>query len=439
MADATYGWPEYGGVGGLNAAALRATDADLNGSRAREELRRWRSMPLGAPCPSTHPPPLKQSFPFAEILTHYQSVGRIYADRELAGQLRRLHAKVVAGEVRGAEPGWLFAGWLPSTCDQDDGSYNSFLGKPLLENLHAVLVAARGGQESDVDASVDTLIAVLAADIALVEACALPTARDERRQRRRTLTAFHALTRCTPDLPEFRAAGPELAAADRALRDGPEAPGLATITRDAAMAVLLLAPAPVQVAVEVSTLPITRLHDEHMFLRCVQAFETLYLQVERHLDRARSALRIGDVDRATTQLNAATARISVTPSLYRILTTMPREVFAVIRGLTDGRSANQSQPYRRVEQAGPVLESIVLGEVAHSGAGASDGLLDAMRDLDVAWRGMKRTHWGITLKIIGAVPGTGGTSGASYLKAGADAPLFPKLAGEPADAARSSR
>ncbi len=54
-----------------------------------------------------------------------------------------------------------------------------------------------------------------------------------------------------------------------------------------------------------------------------------------------------------------------------------------------------------------------------------------MRLLDETWCGMKRTHWGVTLKIIGQVPGTGGTAGASYLQRSAATPLFPLLA-EPA-------
>ncbi|MFD0350549.1 hypothetical protein ACFQ0M_40090 [Kitasatospora aburaviensis] len=40
---------------------------------------------------------------------------------------------------------------------------------------------------------------------------------------------------------------------------------------------------------------------------------------------------------------------------------------------------------------------------------------------------MKRTHWGITMKIIGMVRGTGGTAGASYLREAAEARLFPDL------------
>jgi len=54
-------------------------------------------------------------------------------------------------------------------------------------------------------------------------------------------------------------------------------------------------------------------------------------------------------------------------------------------------------------------------------------LEEAMRRLDRAWVAMKRGHWGITLKVIGTVPGTGGTAGASYLKNAAMMSLFPRL------------
>ena len=50
-----------------------------------------------------------------------------------------------------------------------------------------------------------------------------------------------------------------------------------------------------------------------------------------------------------------------------------------------------------------------------------------MRRLDRAWGAMKRGHWGITLKIIGSVPGTGGHGRRIVFKTAAEASLFPGL------------
>jgi tryptophan 2,3-dioxygenase len=149
---------------------------------------------------------------------------------------------------------------------------------------------------------------------------------------------------------------------------------------------------------------------------------------------------------AATELGDAAGRIERTPILYRVLTTMSREGFAVIREHTHGRSAVQSRAYREIErtcaprQPGPVDANVpdvrlpgpslqqVYTELSGGPCRARLApVAGAMARLDEAWRSMKRTHWGITLKIIGRVPGTGGTGGASYLKVAADLPLFPLL------------
>ncbi|MEV5504273.1 hypothetical protein AB0M50_53605 [Nonomuraea fuscirosea] len=125
---------------------------------------------------------------------------------------------------------------------------------------------------------------------------------------------------------------------------------------------------------------------------------------------------------------------------------MPKESFALIRSSTDGRSAIQSRAYREVERLSAPLPTEQLPmellrlderprpgrslqeEYLAAGAGSPlDGLAAAMAGLDEAWQAMKRTHWGITLKIIGRVPGTGGSSGADYLREAAERPLFPAL------------
>ena len=438
--DPTYGWPEHSGVGGLNEAALQGTPQYRSAAIAIDAVRRWvRGLPDGR----------SGAFPYRPVLDHYQSAGRLFVDPGLAADLRYVHTLLERSSFPQAEPAWLFAAWLPSTFDQDDGDYESFLGRGLLDDLHRVTATRAGVLDEDaVDASLGILIAALIADIALAEADALPAAADSRRQRRRTHAAVHALLHCCELAPAADGARAELDRIRPTLTDGPETPGLAKIARAAAEAVQVLVAEPVERVIEVTMLPITRLHDEYMFLRCVQIFESLYVQVVRRLDRAVAALRRGDLARACDQMADATARLQATPALYRVLTTMPREVFAVIRGLTDGRSANQSHPYRQVElmtaprppaaghpRARPVVvdgltlqevfvvQSDRLGEVETRPVGT------AMARLDAAWCAMKRTHWGITLKIIGDVPGTGGTSGASYLKTAADMPLFPLLAG----------
>jgi tryptophan 2,3-dioxygenase len=184
-----------------------------------------------------------------------------------------------------------------------------------------------------------------------------------------------------------------------------------------------------------------------MFIRSIQLFERLFSRVARALTLAVAAVRAGrPLDAAAFLESAGTRLPGATAPLYRILTTMPPESFAVIRDHTHGASAIQSRPYQLVEtvsakreagahspEKGPVFTlDATLQEafLAHSGGwdtAETRRLEAAMRKLDAAWCGMKRTHWGVTMKIIGRVPGTGGTTGADYLKAAAQVPLFPLL------------
>lgn len=111
-----------------------------------------------------------------------------------------------------------------------------------------------------------------------------------------------------------------------------------------------------------------------------------------------------------------------TSGVFRVLTTMPKDAFAVIRANTDGRSAVQSRAYRTVERSAPELHGALLTSSLQECE-----LQSVMSELDTAWGAMKRTHWGITMKVIGTVRGTGGTAGASYLREAAEARLFPAL------------
>lgn len=189
------------------------------------------------------------------------------------------------------------------------------------------------------------------------------------------------------------------------------------------------------------------LHDELMFIRVLQIFETLYRQVFGQLVRAREAMAARKAEAARTALVGANARLALSPPLYRVMTTMPPEAFAVIRANTDGRSAVQSRWFRLIEQLGaprpappavdglpdisidgPTVQDTFLG--AARGLGQDDllALAEPLAELDAAWSAMKRTHWGVALKIIGSVPGTGGTTGADYLRRAAELPLFPVTA-----------
>jgi tryptophan 2,3-dioxygenase len=374
-------------------------------------------------------------FPFREILDHYGVFGRNYAYGELVSGLRELHRRLPEPRTTAER---MLLDWLPSTFDQHDGDYDSYLVAPMLERL-----AAAGG-EAGTDAGLDTVLAVLLSDLLLAEGEALAAAPEAPWQRVRTHAALQAFGRVGELAPGAR--GVEVASTWTRRAVARDDPALPTQARWFAQAMLDELPADARHAVEIAMLPTTPVHDEIMFIRSVQLFELVYRQVVRCLARAAGALASGELGAATEQLAAARRRVEGTPILYRVLTTMSREGFAFIRGHTVGRSAVQSRAYREVERTcaprppgpvevkvadihlpGPSLEELYLRQAASSSAAALAPIADAMARLDDGWRAMKRTHWGITLKIIGRVPGTGGSTGASYLKTAAERSLFPQL------------
>jgi tryptophan 2,3-dioxygenase len=434
------------GVGGLSLSASRALPADHSGSRAQAALGSWSHVLREDRAGPGHP----GDFPFADILPHYQAVGRLQVAPDLVAGLREVRALLPRASPRPGAPGWLLTSWLPSATDQEDGDYESFLGRELLDQAVAVI-------GPDVDTAADTLIAALVADLVRYESAVAALAQPQRpqpqrpppdrRQRGRLIACAHAMARTRQFAPRALADRPGLAGMREALSAALPDAELAELALDGAASVLAAVPAPLRQVATVTMLPITPLHDEYMFLRCVQIFETLYWQVVRCLDRGLAALLDDDLSRTHAELSDAAARLEATPALYRVLTTMPREVFAVIRGLTDGRSAIQSRPYRLVEMmtaprelsaavrgkvpplefSGPTLQEVFEQKALRLGAGPLLSVIEAMTRLDVAWRAMKRTHWGITLKIIGEVTGTGGTTGVFYLETAARVPLFPLL------------
>ena len=393
------------GVGGVSAVAAMAGDSELSADGLCSEVAAWsRLLSVGAEI-SSH----IKDFPFSSVVEYYQGVGRNHIAPLVVEELKTAHE--LLSKVAAPDEAWPLGEWLPSTFDQEAGGYDSYLCAALLEGV------------ADDDAEIDTLLVGLVAELARTETLALASLPDDRRQARRTQACRHALERAADFAPKSTVHG-----------DDPDE-------------VLDRVPPRMRQVIELGMLPTSTLHDEHMFIRSIQIFESVYRQVVRALLRASAAVEEADPARARAELADAASRLEATPLLYRVVTTMPKDAFAVIRDYTNGRSAVQSRAYRQVEfisapsaldptTAGkiPVIE--VPGRTLQEAFAAQEHrmsadearlLTEAMVRLNSAWRSMKRTHWGITLKIIGSVPGTGGTDGADYLKRTSELPLFPDL------------
>ncbi|MEU9622919.1 hypothetical protein [Streptomyces sp. NPDC048155] len=419
-------WPAHSGVGGVSLAVERARPADRSPDAARAALARWSEAPA-------------QAFPYADVLGYYRAVGRNHADDELLAELRAVGERLTpAAPAYGEER--LLADWLPMTYDRTDGDYDSYIGTTVFDSL-----VEQAGPGRRVEA-VDGFTAVAVADLVAIEADALAAAPDAPRAYARTRAAARTLTRIGDYLPYAAAESEDLAQLRTVLSVQSAADILAAVAAKAAQSTAARFPVIHRKAVELTLIPTTRLHDELMFIRSIQIFEGIYQQVARGVEAASAGLERGDVAAVCELLADAAARIEATPILYRVLTGMPVESFAVIRGYTDGRSAIQSRWYRQVEAfcmpgqpmptgkkipdvrvEGPGLDAAFVARAAALHTDDARRVAEAMLRLDKAWGAMKRNHWGLTLKIIGDVPGTGGISGASYLKTAAQVPLFPRL------------
>jgi hypothetical protein len=374
-----------------------ATSPRASAARASQAVTAWLRVRQARP------------FPCDEVLSHFRATGRLFADPGLIGQLHAAARRL--SEQPGAAGGdRLLRHWLPSTIDQDDGTYESFLGADLLRQVCGAAVG------EPADSCGDQLLAALITDLAEHEAAALAAVADANPAQARRAAAVARLAQHAGDL-------------------APTARG-ETIAPDVSRAVYL------------SLLPLTPLHDEVMFLRVVQIFETIYQQTAARIVDAASALADDDPGRAADRIEDATQRLAATPAIYRVLTLMPADSFAVIRANSCGRSAIQSRGYRLVQAAssagpqrgpappvdwnGPTLQDAYLDWAGQAGLARTSRASPADVDgclarLDAAWRALKRTHWGITRKIIGDSPGTGGTTGVTYLAAAAQTRLFPAI------------
>ncbi|MET8851205.1 hypothetical protein [Amycolatopsis sp. NPDC004625] len=401
-ADDNAGWPGGTGVGGVSEAAARGGDRRA----AVAAVHAWLA---GAPAPIG--PAEVARFPFAPVLRHYRAVGRAYAGDELTALLWTVHSRLSGGGR--ARLAWPLPDWLPCTADQAGGGYDGYLAVPLLDSP--------AGADLPPHRAAADLLQALAADLLGLEVRALGR-EPGRAQHRRARACLGVLARLR-DLP--------VPSADEDLAEL-AASWIAETTETVAPRV--------RVVTELSLLPMTPLHDEQMFVRSLQLFETLYRRIGDTLVAARDALVRLAVGRARVLIADAARLLALSPALYRVVTTMPPEAFAVIRAHTGGRSAIQSRGFRRIETvcaprpdtaAGVSLQEAALRAAERLGEVATARLCAELVRLDEAWCAMKRTHWGITVKIIGTVPGTGGTSGAEYLRRAAAVPLFPALSARP--------
>lgn len=204
---------------------------------------------------------------------------------------------------------------------------------------------------------------------------------------------------------------------------------------------------------KLSMLPVYISHDEHMFIRVLQTFETTFALLALSIRTA-----IGDLDGARTgdatgHLAVAETVLSESAPLFSLLATMQVESFRVFREFTDGASAIQSRNYKLVESlcrvpdkdrldspayrstpevhervlAGqPTLDEACGAALADTRFSATDRelLTASMLGFAGALRRWRQTHYRIAVRMLGTRSGTGATEGTPYLSSVRKIPVF---------------
>lgn len=291
----------------------------------------------------------------------------------------------------------------------------------------------------------DRTVALLVADLLAFELGSLDGSHDRLPQMRPTRELIEKRCRLA-----LRAAGP---AAERA--------GLLTIAaadtddiraaRHLAGTVLGSSTAAERELLELTMQPVYTIHDEHMFLRVLQGFETTFVLLAERLHEAIRALGNADVPEAARLLRGNGRVLQEAALLFSLLATMQVTAFRTFRTYTEGASAIQSEGYKTVESLCRKPDPERLSSLAYSSVpkvqaridggqatvqDAADALapdlspadsallaagMSEFEDVMVRWR---RTHHSIAVRMLGDSRGSGYSEGTPYLKSVINLPVF---------------
>jgi tryptophan 2,3-dioxygenase len=199
----------------------------------------------------------------------------------------------------------------------------------------------------------------------------------------------------------------------------------------------------------VTLLTVYTAHDENLFVRVLQCYETSFSLVVVQLRAAIVAAAAGDAARTAGALRAAELAMREASPLFSLVATMQPQAFMTFREFTDGASAIQSRSYKTIESlcrrpeperlAGPgydavpeVRERILAGELTLDDALATAPLSpveladirEAMGAFEAAVMDWRRTHHNLAMRMLGMRRGTGYTAGVPYLAEARKIALF---------------
>lgn len=197
--------------------------------------------------------------------------------------------------------------------------------------------------------------------------------------------------------------------------------------------------------IDASMLPVYVQHDEYMFIRVLQSYETVFTSLVKSAASALNGLRSQNLERTCQAIDFAADAFDRASHLFSLLATMRPASFRTFREFTDGASAIQSEHYKKFEllcgvprrsrleseafasvpgvqeiaRSDPDTISRAYAEESRKGWGShvqwQAFRLSTVR-LEQAHQRWKTTHYRLAQRMLGDIRGSGYTAGVPYLK-----------------------
>ncbi|HEX7131437.1 MAG TPA: tryptophan 2,3-dioxygenase family protein [Iamia sp.] len=186
-------------------------------------------------------------------------------------------------------------------------------------------------------------------------------------------------------------------------------------------------------------------HDEHLFIVVHQVYELWFKQLLHELAHLQVRLEAGETSPALHTLRRILTILKVVVAQIDVLETMTPRQFSGFRARLDRASGFQSAQFRQVEavlgaplwssflvylgtagfEVGDDVEAVLVAVYEADGGAAQ--VAEHLVDLDEGLQEWRYRHVKMVERTIGDRLGTGGSSGASYLRATLFRPSFPAL------------
>jgi tryptophan 2,3-dioxygenase len=386
--------------------------------------------------------PQPETFPYDAVVAELHRDGKHFVPRELLATLDGVRASLPGAP---GDDTRVLAGFLDTALDKWDGRFDnpSYLA---VGQLPLPGTGDRGSDPDHAERQRDRLFTLLVADTLRFE-----------------LAAADGSTSLLPQMrPQARITAKRCRLGVRAVR-----PALARLGLDVANTTTDPLAEARQVCravddnmtaaegrmLQLTLLPVYVAHDEYMFIRMLQCYETTFALVGVQLEAAIAAIGQGRGALAARAIAKAERAMREASALFSLVATMQPQAFLTFREYTEGASAIQSRSYKTVESlcttpdrgrldspaycsvpevrervlAGQPTLDEALGTARAAGrltAGAHDDVRAAMQRFEAAILKWRQTHYRLAVRMLGQRRGTGYTEGVPYLEKARAIPVF---------------